>query len=765
MKKSLTIYAALILFSFVLGACQPAQPGDSRRNGSRTGSHGSCGHGCSGVHSVRRRSLPENAVQAAERVRQDLDFLAHELAQRWDSAEKPSQSGLYSDLGLSNLGNTCYANAANKLIWAVHLGGNAQGMNWSGLRFNQGHLMSSRKDENGNDVFDLLIAKQPKSSQGHEEHLRNLFESFEDYGEKGTGGRRFLGDHGKTSFEQHDSAEYLGRILDVIGPTWARQFGFFREGKKIIFDDGWKSSHSDGSTQFKRTDSESHGIYFSLHINGATESLQDAIAASREGERLVGSNQAVKDDGHSMGDATLHRYLILDEKTGKLPSKLVFSLKRFGFNGATGKAEKIVRPIEVPQKLEFSYSPSEHEIAREQEKSYLLRLRAAVVHTGTTEGGHYYAYVAQNENQDSKNLVWFKHNDSVVSRVKTNEVFEDLKTQGYYFLYERSPLGEAGSHAPVQPSVTGLSELLRSQKWVVGSSGAGTPGSFQAPGGFETFQDVLNPPRSARGWELGLSQFDDELVTATSGRSVHYDPVRHLFGEMHAFGHVMGETRSNQKKLGFIFLHGLFNYYFDHFTGFNPVVPRRAGSAYTNRKMVVNDRDFETFCRKRFGAAVVRAIRQGTLSQDALWDCTQEFLDQIPSHQRSGFDNDQINLWYEAAVSEFRKNPLLEFLGAHFQEQKVRLEKLQARAQRGVPAVRIYEEVKRCDQQQEMLFRWIERVANHLKTELFERLKQEQSLNPQDSQFIQNLSRLVPTEFRQKSALLEVLKTEDISGE
>jgi hypothetical protein len=445
MKKSLTIYAASILFPFVLGACQLAQPEGSKRNDWSISGHGGCGAGCGGGHSARRRALPENAVQAAERVRQDLDFLAHELAQRWDSAEKPSQSGLYSDLGLSNLGNTCYANAANKLIWAVHLGGNAQGMNWSGLRFNQGHLMSSRKDENGNDVFDLLIAKQPKSSQGHEEHLRNLFESFEDYGEKGPGGRRFLGDHGKTSFEQHDSAEYLSRILDVIGPEWTKQFGLFREGKKIIFDDGWKSSQSDGSTQFKWTDSEAHGIYFSLHINDDTESLQDAIEASREGERLVGSNQAVKDDGYSKGDATLHRYLILDEKTGKLPSKLVFSLKRFGFNGGTGKAEKIVRPIEIPQKLKFFYFPSKDKIGHGQEESYFLRLRSAVVHTGTTEGGHYYAYVAQDENQDSQNLVWFKHNDSVVSRVKTNEVFEDLKTQGYYFLYEQSPLGEAGS--------------------------------------------------------------------------------------------------------------------------------------------------------------------------------------------------------------------------------------------------------------------------------------------------------------------------------
>ena len=98
-------------------------------------------------------------------------------------------------------------------------------------------------------------------------------------------------------------------------------------------------------------------------------------------------------------------------------------------------------------------------------------------------------------------------------------------------------------------------------------------------------------------------------------------------------------------------------------------------------------------------------------------------------------------------------------------DARLRLEKLEARAQRGVPVVRIYEEVKRCDQQQEMLFRWIERVANHLQTELFERLNQDQSLNPQDSQFIQHLSRLVPTEFRHQYALLEVLKTEDIRGE
>ena len=82
---------------------------------------------------------------------------------------------------------------------------------------------------------------------------------------------------------------------------------------------------------------------------------------------------------------------------------LIFVLKRFEFNYETMKRVKINDYYEFPLELDMTKYISEKKNDVNLNK---YKLKSVVVHMGHSEGGHYYAFIK------NKNDNWYEYNDT-----------------------------------------------------------------------------------------------------------------------------------------------------------------------------------------------------------------------------------------------------------------------------------------------------------------------------------------------------------------
>ena len=103
-----------------------------------------------------------------------------------------------------------------------------------------------------------------------------------------------------------------------------------------------------------------------------------------------------------------------------LPRVLMFVLKRFEFNFDTMTKFKINDYYEFPIELDMNKYTSEFNDNKNTQKNNIYILKSVIVHMGNSEGGHYYAFIKDNETQN-----WYQFNDTLVTLFDINNLKDE----------------------------------------------------------------------------------------------------------------------------------------------------------------------------------------------------------------------------------------------------------------------------------------------------------------------------------------------------
>lgn len=100
-----------------------------------------------------------------------------------------------------------------------------------------------------------------------------------------------------------------------------------------------------------------------------------------------------------------------------IPDNLIFHLKRFDFDVMTGMRSKINDRFEFPQIIDMSSYHVDHlKDPKQPVPADMFELVGILVHSGTTESGHYYSYIRERPVPHSQSPSWVEFNDADVTK-------------------------------------------------------------------------------------------------------------------------------------------------------------------------------------------------------------------------------------------------------------------------------------------------------------------------------------------------------------
>lgn len=226
------------------------------------------------------------------------------------------------------------------------------------------------------------------------------------------------------------------------------------------------------------------------------------------------------------------------------------------------------------------------------------------------------------------------------------------------------------------------------------------PGAFSWKGRAERVEEkkvdlpglVVVPPPLGREDDSGCNE-----RVAGGGRSATYhSKIRLMMAVMHEYGHRSDFGRGKQRyvtdgQLAKIFIHGLLNFYFAKFSG-----------------DVQNGKSIGGFNLNYQDAAVLSWKNR---EDQALWGVIWDFgiHPEWDGHTRKEWnDTYEKRNWFVEAGKGLRQNPVLLQIGANFQRQKIRVEKLEKHLEAGDFLLLENQQV---ELQQMILRSWIQVVA------------------------------------------------------
>lgn len=290
--------------------------------------------------------------------------------------------------GLHNLGNTCFFNSVLQLLIKCTV-------------FNKFILYNDVGDEFTYKYRNFIISYM--NSYNDENKLKTLPTTPTSIVKYVT---QKLNRH---NYEQEDADQYLNWILDTI----IDEIKSKNHNKKINkFVNGLFNIYIDKSICCPNCEycSMSNEIMPKLYLSfGPQQDKQQdkqftfkSLLFNYLNEKLDIENKYKCDKCGLLFEATIKKNIKL------LPKYLLISLKRFN-----NRMQKLNQKVLMP----YSFT--------HKEKKY--KLRSFIYHSGTTNGGHYVAYV--NDKTD-----WLLVNDSHISVVDNEEINEKIKL-GYIYLY------------------------------------------------------------------------------------------------------------------------------------------------------------------------------------------------------------------------------------------------------------------------------------------------------------------------------------------
>lgn len=137
---------------------------------------------------------------------------------------------------------------------------------------------------------------------------------------------------------------------------------------------------------------------------------------------------------------------------------MVIVLKRFSYNFDEMRKIKINDELRYPEEISMKNYTSEYLNGEEMrdDEYYHYKLRGVVVHSGTSDAGHYYSFIKQHSQSQNKNGQWYEFNDEIVDEAEFKRIEQesfggeeknsDVKMQkyknAYILFYEKKVIEE-----------------------------------------------------------------------------------------------------------------------------------------------------------------------------------------------------------------------------------------------------------------------------------------------------------------------------------
>ena len=295
--------------------------------------------------------------------------------------ESKDNNKLSPFIGLKNLGCTCYMNSLLQVFFNI-------------IPFRESLLKCKCKEEEKNALYQIKkVFYSLKYLQVDYYTPSDFPNNFDD---------EVLNVH-----LQMDVDEFFGQILDKIenrlkntkNENLVKYFFQGRQNDNLTFQEGC-NHHRTNIINF---------YSIQLQIKNK-QNIYESLDALTEGELMNGDNCIFCPECNKKFPA------VKSQNFKTLPRILIFVLKRFDFDYDTMRKVKINDYYEFPLELDMSKYMSENKNDPELNK-YVLK--SVVVHMGNCEGGHYYAFIK------NKNDQWYEFNDTQVTPFDINFLKEE----------------------------------------------------------------------------------------------------------------------------------------------------------------------------------------------------------------------------------------------------------------------------------------------------------------------------------------------------
>ena len=317
---------------------------------------------------------------------------------------------LTSFIGLKNLGCTCYMNSLLQVLYHI-------------IPFRESLLECNCKEEPKNCLYEVKkIFKNLKFMKDNFYYTPKSFVNNYD--------NEVLNVH-----QQMDVDEFFSNIIDKLENRLRNSenenlIKYFFHGKlndALTFQEGC-IHHRTNVIDF-----------YSIQLQVQNKkNIYESLDALIEGELMNGDNCINCPQCNKKFPALKNQYF----KT--LPRMLIFVLKRFEFNYDLMKKIKINNYYEFPLELDMNKYTNEFIKYKNDKENNKYSLKSVIVHQGHSEGGHYYAFIKDNESQE-----WYKFNDTKVNKFdikelgdetfggKDNNSQKDKNKSAYLLFYEK----------------------------------------------------------------------------------------------------------------------------------------------------------------------------------------------------------------------------------------------------------------------------------------------------------------------------------------
>jgi ubiquitin carboxyl-terminal hydrolase 7 len=226
------------------------------------------------------------------------------------------------------------------------------------------------------------------------------------------------------TFVQHDIQEFLRVLMDNLetkmkGTSLDGRIANLFRGKSRLYIRCLEVDY--------KSERDEDFYDLSMVVRGCPD-LVRSFELSVEKEHLVGDNK-YSVEGIGKSDAEMGIEFL------EFPSILQLHLRRFEFDFHWDRMMMINDRFEFPETIDLSPF-----LAKEADRSRSAKfdLYGVLVHTGSAQGGHYFAFL-----RPSMAPEWFQFNDTRVSRATSQQAIQDnygsaaQATSGYMLIYVR----------------------------------------------------------------------------------------------------------------------------------------------------------------------------------------------------------------------------------------------------------------------------------------------------------------------------------------